>query len=344
MLWGQKIKVYTDHKNLITDALGTASDRVYRWRILLEEFAPEIVYIKGIHNTVADAISRLDFTPPAQSTRDHNRDCESISQPAASHSAFMQSLCENNDIDIHKVKWRAISKMFNSMEFNFSTRVESVHSDANSFKYEKREHVWLSLYSRGSEEQNEIYPPTVSEISDAQRKDRELRKYFNLGGGKRCTKKYVTAIVDDVEVLVNHNSKMIIPKDLRRKILDWYHHYLQHPGHDRMYATINATMTWKGQQEAVRRYTNKCPQCQKNKKNAKKYGKMPEKLCVTEPWHTLCVDLIGPYTLKGKDKSEIDFMCLTMIDAATRWFEMVELPAVEKIVKLKGQSHLSRDI
>ena len=29
MLWGQKIKVYTDHKNLTTDALGLTSDRVY---------------------------------------------------------------------------------------------------------------------------------------------------------------------------------------------------------------------------------------------------------------------------------------------------------------------------
>jgi hypothetical protein len=57
MLWGQDIKVYTDHKNLIRDALGFTSDRVYRWRLLLEEYAPEIIYIKGIHNTVADAIS-----------------------------------------------------------------------------------------------------------------------------------------------------------------------------------------------------------------------------------------------------------------------------------------------
>ncbi len=57
MLWGQTIKVYTDHKNLTQDALGLTSDRVYHWRLLLEEFAPEIVYIKGIHNTVADAIS-----------------------------------------------------------------------------------------------------------------------------------------------------------------------------------------------------------------------------------------------------------------------------------------------
>ena len=65
MLWGQQIKVYTDHKNLIQDALGLTSDRVYRWQLLLvlEEYGPEIIHIKDIHNTVADAISRLDYCP-----------------------------------------------------------------------------------------------------------------------------------------------------------------------------------------------------------------------------------------------------------------------------------------
>jgi hypothetical protein len=57
MLWGQRINVYTDHKNLTQDGLGLTSDRVTRWRILLEEYAPKIIYKKGIHNTVADAIS-----------------------------------------------------------------------------------------------------------------------------------------------------------------------------------------------------------------------------------------------------------------------------------------------
>ncbi len=42
----------------------------------------------------------------------------------------------------------------------------------------------------------------------------------------------------------------------------------------------------------------------------------------------LCVDLVGPYTLNGKDRSSIDFMALTMIDPTSSWFEVVELPTI----------------
>jgi hypothetical protein len=38
------------------------------------------------------------------------------------------------------------------------------------------------------------------------------------------------------------------------------------------------------------------------------------------------VDLIGPYTIKGKDTTVIDFMCVTMIDPATSSFEIADLP------------------
>jgi hypothetical protein len=47
------------------------------------------------------------------------------------------------------------------------------------------------------------------------------------------------------------------------------------------------------------------------------------------PWKALCVDLVGPYTLKGKDGSSIDFMCPTMIDPAMSWFEIDEIPTAE---------------
>jgi hypothetical protein len=62
-----RINNYWEHiavaVNLIRDALGMTSDRLYEWRLLLEEYRPKIVYIKGIHNTVADTISWLEYDP-----------------------------------------------------------------------------------------------------------------------------------------------------------------------------------------------------------------------------------------------------------------------------------------
>ncbi len=51
MLWGQPIVVFTDHTNLMRDTLGLTLDWVYQWRLLLEEYGPKIVYIKGMLGT-----------------------------------------------------------------------------------------------------------------------------------------------------------------------------------------------------------------------------------------------------------------------------------------------------
>ena len=46
------------------------------------------------------------------------------------------------------------------------------------------------------------------------------------------------------------------------------------------------------------------------------------------PWHTLCIDLIGPYTF-GKKIEKVDdtvtLHCLTMIDPATGWFKIAKI-------------------
>jgi hypothetical protein len=68
MLWGQQTKVFTDHTNLMRDALGLTLDQVYQWRLLLEEFGPEIVYIKSIHNAMADVVLQLEYDPSVNQT------------------------------------------------------------------------------------------------------------------------------------------------------------------------------------------------------------------------------------------------------------------------------------
>ena len=57
ILLGQKIVVYTDHKNLTFANFTT--DRVTRWRLIVEEHGPKIAYLPGKTNIIADALSRL---------------------------------------------------------------------------------------------------------------------------------------------------------------------------------------------------------------------------------------------------------------------------------------------
>jgi hypothetical protein len=66
-------------------------------------------------------------------------------------------------------------------------------------------------------------------------------------------------------------------------------------------------------------------------RSSQKYGHLPPTLIIMTPWRALCVDLIGPYTLKGQDGLSSDFMCLTMINPATSWFEIVEIPTVDLV-------------
>ena len=59
ILLGQQLRVYTDHKNLTFKNFNT--ERVMRWRLIIEEFNPDLIYIKGERNIVTDALSRLDI-------------------------------------------------------------------------------------------------------------------------------------------------------------------------------------------------------------------------------------------------------------------------------------------
>ena len=106
----------------------------------------------------------------------------------------------------------------------------------------------------------------------------------------------------------------------------WFHHYLQHPGTKCDEETLHLSMNWKGLRTTVQSHVKNCHNCQVNKHRKHKYGKLPAKLAITNPWEALCVDLIGPYTLKGKDKSQIDFMCITMITPATSWLRLWSCP------------------
>jgi hypothetical protein len=209
----------------------------------------------------------------------------------------------------------------------------------NLDSYTNKHDNWNLVFAH-HEEEDEIYPLTLTEIADAQRKDQELKVYFKKNANMP-QKDIGLHLTEDTKVLCK-NGNLLIPTSLRHRAVSWYHHYLQHPGHLRLEGTMRSMMYWKDMRTTIRRYIKTCRSCQVNKRHTQKYGHLPPKLVITTPWKALCVDLIGPYTLKDKDDSSIDFMCLTMIEPATSWLEIVELLTVAQEMIVSPQVKVKR--
>ena len=92
ILLGQRIKVHTDHENLTYKTFN--SDRVMRWRLYIEEYSPDLQYIKGTHNIVADALSRLDIEEtPFEDTKE-------------SFLGLMECFAKADEVDFHPLNYR----------------------------------------------------------------------------------------------------------------------------------------------------------------------------------------------------------------------------------------------
>ncbi len=143
---------------------------------MLEEYRPKIVYIKGIHNTVADAISQLEYDPSINQTAE-NYNTTKVKQKG-SKCSLRQS-------------WMTVSKHWCNLEI-----------DTNKHKFAFANH----------REEGKIYPLTTIEIVEVQRKDQELKAYYKTNAimPKKDT---CLQLVEDTKVLCN-NGKLIIPASL----------------------------------------------------------------------------------------------------------------------------------
>ena len=89
-------------------------------------------------------------------------------------------------------------------------------------------------FSTTGESEEDIYPVTVTKIADAQRIDSRLRKYFRPRFKSDPKNKISLKVMDDVDVLVYDQKRLVIPTKLQHNVVKWYHHYLQHPGFTRL--------------------------------------------------------------------------------------------------------------
>ena len=288
ILLGQRIEIHTDHKNLTCKNFNT--ERVMRWRLILEEYGPELLYIKGEDNIVADALSRME-------------------------------LIDETIFETHPKRPTTLEKMSES----FANDHSMLHENA--------------------------YPLRNATVRTEQQRDPDLLRLSTLN----TTGKYGTRTFRDGDhehELITFSDKICVPRTLQQKAVEWYHELLMHPGETRTAATLSMYYSWKGMRNTVKSVCNRCGSCRQNKPKQLKYGKLPVKPEADAiPWHTLCIDLIGPYSF-GEDKpdlkvptfNQVTLQCLTMIDPATGWFEIVQIPnkRADEVSNLLEQTWLTR--
>lgn len=274
ILFGYSIRVFSDHKNLVHAATLSQSQRVMRWRLILEEFGPDIQHISGEDNIVADAISRL----PTTTNEDQNEQSTEAQGSSSEMLAEMEMFVLDDDEEAFPLNLSLVRKT-QQLELN--------------------------------------------------QKDSKLKKLV-----KDKKSGYNVMTIDTIEIIA-FEDKIYVPLKLRKRTIEWYHYFLNHPGGDRLYKTLNRVCYFKGMASQCTSFCQKCNECQKYKTRKRKYGQLPPKnVGDLKPWNTVHVDLIGPYSLLAQQEQpdgsqkqkEFQLTCMTMIDPDTGWFEIVEVP------------------
>lgn len=173
-------------------------------------------------------------------------------------------------------------------------------------------------------------PLTISEIGRAQKKSKyvqslkrqapdRLGEFFEDIGKKSGPDKVITEID-----ATDQQGRIIVPEDLRTRLMKWYHTTLVHPGAHRLYNTLRQHYTWPKMMENIRAYIKHCGPCQKGKRGLRGMGKLPMKDVETEPWKDVAVDLSGPWKAII-DNKEVFFWTFTIIDVFTGWPEIIPI-------------------
>ncbi len=125
----------------------------------------------------------------------------------------------------------------------------------NLDSYTDKHNDWNFMFAH-HEDEDKIYPLTLTDIADAQRTDQELKVYYKKNA--KMPQQYLCFhLIEDTKVLCK-NGKIIIPTSLRHRAFNWYHHYPQHPGHLHLEEKIRSVMYWKSMSTTIRRYVKTC--------------------------------------------------------------------------------------
>ena len=315
LLLGARITVYTDHQNLTHHFTQHHTQRVMRWRLLLEEFSPRFVYKKGETNVVADALSRLprhdEETPSLVKERPFAQPA-SVSHNRTSKSAVSIGTPVDPQIDCSSRRAQLPDDIID----------HGLHDSSQSCIFtDSALAECLMMYPRFDTQGR--YPFHMETIASYQREDPSLKDEMS-----KHPDLYKTDKLHKVEIIMTRPNKqttdwkIYIGKQMIVKLIEYYHLATAHAlGETRLYQTISRHFYHPLLVYAIKVYLSRCKTCQRMKKGARPYGLLSPRDATIAPWEEVHVDSLGPWTYKHKGIT-IRFSALSMIDPVTNLMEL----------------------
>ena len=258
-LEGARTTIRSDHlplkKFLIRD---TANNKVKNWAMELEGYDLTFEYIKGIKNTLADAVSRLVKILP---------DAELQPEPEG---------FEFGEIVLNGGKQEEVSEV----------RKEHKRKQEREEPIPETKIDWhMSNQDIARMQRGDLY--CQRQLQNLQNGKVSKKNCFFMNKG--LLHRYVTDYKQRFEALV-------VPEDQASLILKLAHDDLGHNGTPRTYALVKRMFYWKGLKKAVEKYVAECTTCRKHNVYPVKYT--PGQFQVPEaPMDFISMDLIGKFSM-----------------------------------------------
>lgn len=342
MLLGHKIKVYTDHLDLL-HVNTNSPDRVQRWRLLLEECGAELTCIKGVDNVVADSLSRMEIKKISRKELIALNEQESQAKKEIKRlNALRIPTSREGLIPETKTRLNTLKSKINDSLINASFAcikrpfIKNMDSKRSRRKTKLKKHLRMQRRRRNKpKEQSEqqvaptpdyepsldAFPLTWAQVEKEQKASHQFKELMR----KVKRKKEEFSLQKFCEhSLITKEGKIFLPEGLQHTVVAWYHEMLRHPGTNRLKDTMRQTFYAPGMGKIIEEHTKKCAKCQTHKRTKKKYGSIHPKQISMIPWETVCVDLVGPYSVKT-DRGDHSFHALTIMDPVTNWIEIVDI-------------------
>lgn len=278
--------VYTDHRaseaiakmrGLQTTSPGKKNLRLANWSLFLSQFwhNMEVRYCQGIHNVMADALSRL---------RHEVNELSSEEKEAAELRQVREAAEEN---DIHS---------FNTNEVVSTTLVELT----DDFKQRLTDAYGADPH----------FAPIAKVLKEHLEKNDIDDNEDIVGRSRSAYRISKSSGLLYYEDQMDNRLRLCIPRKLLKEVLQLAHDSEAHYGINKTYGRLLSSFFAPSLLRKVRQYISHCPKCMINKTlRDKPHGQLQPIPVTPEPFHTIAMDFITglpPATCFGHGEEQFD--------------------------------------